>query len=213
MLGGLAALVAIEAAVAQAQPPDLGPHIADEDDVARLERGELVEREDVEFGGVFGEQAVEEGDSALVLFLVDAPERAVWSVLTSFEAQPEFMPHMTSAKLESRGEAAGTPRVCFAYSVLWVDSTNCFFVERRRETGTLLGVLDAEGSDDRLHGVNYFWRVQPWRDERMLLAYYQKLSYSSPFAAFGHDLFVGAGSTADAVRERVRDVAAGRSPE
>ncbi len=158
---------------------------------------------------MLGKRALDdERGSALVMFLVDAPAAVAWRVLTDFESQPEFMPHMTKVERGSR-DAAGRAHVCFEYDILWVDTTNCFFVDSERDAGLLVGSLDAENSDERLHGANYFWRVESWPDGRLLLAYYEELSYRGRLAAFGHEAFVGPRSTARAVRERIRSVAAG----
>lgn len=191
---------------ARAEPPDLSPYTADAETVERLEAGEIVAREGMRFSGIFDAAPIEDGEYDLVMFLVDVPERAVWSVLTGFEQQPEFMPHMADATATPRADAPGT-NVCFEYEILWIDSRNCFVVERRREAGALVGTLDAGNSDDRLNGVNYFWHVRSWDDGRLLLAYYQAMSYSGALAGFGHEMFVGAERTAEAVRERVRRVA------
>ena len=170
---------------AAAQAPDLAAYTRGEDVAARLEAGE-------------------DAESSLVMFLADVPEAAAWSVFTGYESQPEFMPHMTRVEVE-RGTRE--TRVCFEYDILWVDSTNCFLVEARRDAGTLVGRLDPQRSDDRLHGARYFWHVRPWRgDDRLLLAYYQQISYSGVLTALGHEAFVGPTRTAEAVRERLRDL-------
>lgn len=191
---------------AAAQALDLSPYTSTDEVAARLEQGDIVELEDVRLDGVFANAALEDAESDLVLFVVDAPAQAAWSVFTMFDVQPEFMPHMTSADVVA--QSAERTNVCFEYDVLWVESTNCFVVERDRAAGTLTGVLDPANSDDRLRGVNYFWRVRPWRGGGILLAYYQQMSFSSAFTAFGHEMLVGPRSTAEAVRARIREVSA-----
>lgn len=199
------ALLAL-AGTAAAQAPDLSPYTSADEAAARLEQGELVELEGVRFDRLFAGAVLEDAESDLVMFVVDTPAQAAWSVFTAFDVQPEFMPHMTSADVVGHGAGAGN--VCFEYKVLWVESTNCFAVERDREAGTVAGVLDPANSDERLRGVNYFWHVRPWRGGGILLAYYQQISFSGAFTAFGHEMFVGPRSTAEAVRARIRDVSA-----
>lgn len=207
VLPGFLALFLLGAAAA-AQTPDLAPYTTKKDDVKRLEDGKLLEFEDVDFGEYFGDDAVDAGKSSLVLMLVEAPAKTAWSVLTDFANQDKFMPHMELSEVRSQDEGSGVAHVCFTYDVLWIESTNCFFIRPDEKAGTVAGYLDLENGDDRLEGVNYFWHVRPWGDGQILMAYYQKIKYSGAFTAFGHHAFVGPKNTAKAIRKEVESRAA-----
>lgn len=194
------------AAAAAGQPPNLAPYATDKDNVKQLEKGKLVALDDVDFGELFGEHAVDKGKSDLILFLIEEPAESLWDILHDFESHDGFMPRMEESKVEKRDRAEYT-FVCYTYDVLWIESTNCFHVRSDPNAMTVTGVLDETERDDRLEGVNYFWHLRPWRDGRTLVAYYQKISYSGGMAAFGHRAFVGPKTTAGAIRKRVEEVA------
>ncbi len=180
---------------------DLSEYLNDADTARRLEKGDLVVFKGAKFAGFFGDDLVDGGRGTLVLFLVSKPPVTTWNLLNDFDEHHTFMPRVTESKVQWNNKEEYCIR--YRYEVLWTDSTNYLFARCHANTMTLVWRLDTKRSDNRLAGLNAFWKIERYDDRRTLVAIFRNIKHASRFNALTRKLLVTPRSGAKAVRRHV----------
>ena len=140
-----------------------------------------------------------EGKGSLVLFLVSKTPATTWNLLSDFNEHCSFMPNITESKIQWSEKNEVCVRYC--YEKLWTESTNYLITRCYEDAMTMVWHADTERGDKRIEGINGFWKVQPYDENRTLIAFFRNVKQSGTFRSVARRLLVSPRSGAKAVRK------------
>ena len=181
--------------------PDITRYIDSKDSMRRLEKGDLIVFKGADFKEIFGEDLVNDGQGSLVLFLVSKPPAATWNLLTDFDEHRNFMPHITESKVQ--WSDGNNFCIRYLYERLWTESTNYLIARCYDDAMTIVWHADMARSDKRFDGMNGFWRIQRYDENRTLVAIFRNVKHSGGVRSMAQRLLVSPRSGAKAVRSHI----------
>lgn len=181
--------------------PDLSQYIDSEDTARRLDKGDLVVFKSVKFEEIFGVEVVSGARGSLVLFLVSKPPVATWNLLCDFDEHRNYLPHVTESKVLWSDENKFC--ILYRYERLWMESTNYLIARCDNEAMTIVWHADTERSDKRIDGMNVFWKIQRYDENRTLVAVFRNIKHSGAFSLAARKLLVSPRSGAKAIRDYI----------